>query len=100
MTPTYLPEEFPGLKALQAAGKTTREHVEALSDDELKAIDGIGPKTFSDIRAYDWGDGDSASDAGTADTPAGTARSADETPVKVGTLQGKKGTVTQTIDAK
>lgn len=81
-----LPEDFPGRKALEANGTTTRAQVEKLSDDELKAIDGIGPKTFDEIRAYNWTAGE---DADTAAAPANEGEGE--------THKGENGTITQVI---
>jgi NAD-dependent DNA ligase len=56
-----LPEDFPGKKQLDAAGLDSVEAVRAMSEEELTGIDGIGPKTAADIRA--WFDAGEAGDA-------------------------------------
>lgn len=45
-----LPEEFPGREHLIAAGLTTVAAVGAKSDEDLVALQGIGPATVRDIR--------------------------------------------------
>ena len=48
---TPLPEDFPGRAALQAAGYTTLEALRGLTQEELAAIKGIGPKLAQRILA-------------------------------------------------
>jgi len=44
-------EDFPGYDSLTKAGYDSYDKIEALSDKELLAIDGIGPATLKKIRA-------------------------------------------------
>ena len=46
---TSLPEDFPGYNALLAAGYTTLESLRGLSEADLIAIKGIGPKLAQQI---------------------------------------------------
>jgi hypothetical protein len=46
---TPLPEDFPGRGALLAAGYTTLESLRGLSEADLIAIKGIGPKLVQQI---------------------------------------------------
>jgi predicted flap endonuclease-1-like 5' DNA nuclease len=46
---TPLPEDFPGRGALLAAGYTTLESLRGLSEGDLIAIKGIGPKLAQQI---------------------------------------------------
>jgi predicted flap endonuclease-1-like 5' DNA nuclease len=46
---TPLPEDFPGRNALLAAGYTTLESLRGLTEAELVAIKGIGPKLAQQI---------------------------------------------------
>ena len=46
---TPLPEDFPGRGALLAAGYTTLESLRGLSEADLIAIRGIGPKLAKQI---------------------------------------------------
>jgi predicted flap endonuclease-1-like 5' DNA nuclease len=48
-TETPLPEDFPGRGALLAAGYTTLESLRGLSEADLIAIKGIGPKLAKQI---------------------------------------------------
>src|SRR5687767_12527611 len=100
---TKLPEDFPGLKVLEGAGVTTRGEIEQLSDDDLLALDGVGPKTLAEIRAYPWGAGDAAAPQAGGETVAGlpmttlTADTPSAAAIKVGATRGKNGTVTTTV---
>jgi len=103
---TKLPEDFPGDKALMAAGITTREEVETLGDEDLLAVDGIGPKTLSEIRGYDWGGGGASTPQASAPptqgrqpAPAAGAQPI-APPVKLGAERNKNGTATTTVDPK
>lgn len=51
-TTSDLPDDFPGKQLLIDAGYVSRAQVSGLSDEALKAIKGIGPSTFDQIRAY------------------------------------------------
>jgi predicted flap endonuclease-1-like 5' DNA nuclease len=46
---TPIPEDFPGRNALLAAGYTTLESLRGLSEADLIAIKGIGPKLAQQI---------------------------------------------------
>lgn len=46
-----LPEDFPAREQLAGEGLTTRSAVSAKSDEELDAIEGIGPATVEKIRS-------------------------------------------------
>ncbi len=46
------PEDYPGFEVLGAVEGMTREKLEAMSDDDILKIKGIGKKTLEDIRAY------------------------------------------------
>ena len=48
-TETPLPEDFPGRGALLVAGYTTLESLRGLSEADLIAIKGIGPKLTKQI---------------------------------------------------
>jgi len=48
-TSTPLPEDFPGRSALLAAGYATLESLRGLSEADLVAIKGIGPKLAQQI---------------------------------------------------
>lgn len=45
-----LPEDFPGRDDLAAGGLTTLAAVRAASDEDLEAMEGIGPATVKKIR--------------------------------------------------
>jgi hypothetical protein len=47
---TELPEDFPARELLIAAGYDTLDLVKNASDEDLDAIDGIGPATVEKIR--------------------------------------------------
>lgn len=47
---TPLPEDFPAAELLAGAGFGTVEAVSGASDEDLRAINGIGPATLGDIR--------------------------------------------------
>lgn len=47
---TPLPDDYPAHDELLSAGYTTLEAVAEATDDELTAIDGIGPATLTKIR--------------------------------------------------
>jgi ERCC4-type nuclease len=51
MPKTELPENFPGKKQLEAVGIESLEQVRDMSEEDLIALDGIGPKTAAEIRA-------------------------------------------------
>lgn len=44
-------EDFPGSKELFTAGYTTEAKIDAATDEELLAVEGIGPATLGKIRA-------------------------------------------------
>ncbi len=46
---TPLPEDFPGRGALLAAGYTTLESLRSLSEADLTAVRGVGPKLARQI---------------------------------------------------
>ena len=47
-----LPEDYPAASTLEEAGYTSTDEVDAASDEELLAIDGIGEATLKEIRSY------------------------------------------------
>lgn len=47
-----LPEDFPGHAQLVEAGYTTMHKVETASDEDLLAVEGVGPATLEKIRGY------------------------------------------------
>lgn len=53
---TELPDDFPGASDLRAAGRTTYEQVAELSEEDLKAVPGVGPATLEKIKVAlnDW----------------------------------------------
>lgn len=49
-----LPSDFPGRTYLESDGRfTSPEAVRSASDDDLDSVDGIGPATLEEIRAYE-----------------------------------------------
>lgn len=47
-----LPADFPARQNLVNAGVTTLAQVQAMTDEEIRAIEGIGNATLAKIRAY------------------------------------------------
>jgi hypothetical protein len=92
MAENTFPENFPGKKQLEAAG-VTPEQARAMSEEDLTQIDGIGPKTATDIRAqFDASEGQSPADG--AATGNEQARAGAEPQASVETVPDKTGHTT------
>ncbi|HXG85098.1 MAG TPA: helix-hairpin-helix domain-containing protein [Pyrinomonadaceae bacterium] len=50
-TQSAFPEDYPGYEVLGQVEGMTPEKLAAMSDDEITAINGIGPATLKQIRA-------------------------------------------------
>jgi Helix-hairpin-helix domain len=109
---TQLPEDFPGKKVLEANGVTTLEQVRAMTEADLVALDGIGPKTATEIVSARGNTAGAPAADGQAQTqtvalpaaPAAPAAAATgrlvEVPIKVGAERNERGTVAATIDPR
>lgn len=79
MAKAEYPENFPGRKQLEDAGVGV-EQARGMSEDDLKKIDGIGPKTAADIVAF-FGAGEGET-SGAQDAKVARAESGPQASVK------------------